>query len=127
MFEILFSKVKLLLKNPMFVFVYGIMSKWYIAVLLTASVVTFWVFKGLSDAGVIKNAEDIVFRAFKESKAVARYCVPKITNLGDFWNCLESPPEYVETEDEKRFQTDLEGLGDPDHKSSEDDDPYDKF
>ena len=126
MFEILFSKVRVLLKNPMILFVYGIVSKWYIAITLTALVVTFWMFKGLSDAGVIKMAEDVVFGAFREAKSVARYCVPKITDPKEFWDCLQSPPEYNETEEEKGLEKGLDDAANLYNKSSEDENPYDK-
>ena len=87
----------------MALFVYSILSKWYITIAITGIVVAFWVFKGLSDSGVLKKAEDVVFGAFGEAKSVARYCVPKITNLEDFWNCLQNPPKYEPTAHEQEL------------------------
>jgi len=78
----------------MAIFVYGILSKWYLLISVASIVVVFWVFKGLSDAGVLKKAETTVFDALNETKSVARYCVPKIMNFSSFWDCLQNPPRY---------------------------------
>jgi hypothetical protein len=110
MFDILFSKVKILFKNPMIIFVYGIVTKWYVTIFISAVVVVFWVFKGLQGAGFIQAAEDVVFRALKDTKSVARYCIPKIANLHDFWDCVQSPPEYEETEDELKLKKNITNL-----------------
>ena len=110
MFALFLSKLKILLKNPMVLFVYGIMSKWYIMIMLTAVVVTYWVFQGLTDAGILQEAEKVVSRALRDTKSVARYCVPKIVNLSDFWYCLDNPPQYKETKEEKDFEKGLNYL-----------------
>ena len=46
--------------------------------------IRYWVFKGLSDAGIIQKAEEVVFDAFTQTKSVAQYCIPKIAHLGNF-------------------------------------------
>ena len=107
----------------MAIFVYGILSKWYVMVMVAAMVVTFWVFKGLTDAGVLQAAEKVVSKALSDTKSVARYCVPKITNLSAFWDCLENPPQYKPTKDEELFEkgmNDLVDFGNYDQKK----DPY---
>jgi hypothetical protein len=109
MLQLFFSKLKILLKNPMVIFIYGIMAKWYIMIMVAAVVVTFWVFSGLKESGFLQEAEKVVFKALQDTKSVARYCVPKITSLSNFWDCLESPPRYEATEQEKAFE---EGLTD---------------
>lgn len=86
---------RLLTVNPMGVFIYGLLTKWYIMVLLSAVVVTYWVFKGLETAGVLTKAEQVITRALNESRSVAKNCIPKINDLKAFWNCLENPPEYA--------------------------------
>lgn len=88
----------------MVLFTYGIISKWYILVMVPAVVVTFWIFKGLTDAGILQAAEKIVVDALQESKSVAQHCVPKILNLGDFWECLQNPPSYTPSEEEVLFE-----------------------
>jgi hypothetical protein len=110
MFALFLSKLKVLLKNPMVLFVYGIMSKWYIMVMVTAIVVTYWVFQGLTEAGILQESEKVVSRAFRDTKSVARYCVPKIGNLSDFWDCLENPPNYEKTKEENTFEKGLNNL-----------------
>ena len=94
----------MLLKNPMIVFVYGIIKKWYMIVVITSLVVTYWILKGLSDAGVIQSAEKIVSKAFIQTKSVAQYCTPKIMNLSDFWECLNNPPMYNQSKEEKNLE-----------------------
>jgi hypothetical protein len=51
MLQMFLGKLKLLLKNPMVIFIYGIMAKWYIMIMVAAVVVTFWVFSGLKESG----------------------------------------------------------------------------
>lgn len=100
----LFNKIS---SSKMFLFVSAILGKWYLMITVAALVVTFWVFKGLSDAGVIAAAEEIVFKALHDTKAVARYCVPKITNLSDFWDCVGNTPDYEPTEEEKALEIEI--------------------
>ncbi len=109
MLQAFLGKLRILLKNPMVLFVYGIMAKWYIMIMVAAVVVTFWVFSGLKESGFLDEAEQVVSKALKDTKSVARYCVPKIMSLSDFWDCLESPPNYEATKEEKAFE---EGLTD---------------
>lgn len=104
------GKLKLLLKNPMVIFIYGIMAKWYVMIMVAAVVVTFWVFSGLKDSGFLDEAEKVVSKALSDSKAVARYCIPKIMSFSAFWDCLESPPKYVPTKQEKAFEKGLTDL-----------------
>ena len=110
MFEVILSKIKVILKSSIILFVYGILSKWYVAMTIAALVVTFWVFKGLQEAGVIQAAEKVVFKAFDESKAVAKHCMPKIANISEFWKCVENPPAYKPTEEEKKLEKGLTDL-----------------
>ena len=79
MFDSFIGKFKVLFKSPFTVFVYGILSKWFVTIFITGIVVAYWVFKGLSDSGILKKAEDIVFDALIQTKSVAQYCIPKIT------------------------------------------------
>jgi len=123
MLTMFFSKLKILLKSPMILFIYGILSKWYIMVMVAAIVVTFWVFKGLTEAGVLQEAEKVVSRALRDTKSVARYCVPKITNLSNFWDCLQNPPNYEATKEEKDFEKGLNDLLDFDNYDQKQD-PY---
>lgn len=110
MLDVFLSKLKLLLKSPIVIFIYGILSKWYLMVMLSAIFVAFWVFKGLTDIGFMEEAEKTVSKALQDSKSVARYCVPKIMDFGEFWECLQDPPEYESTEEEKAFQKNAEDL-----------------
>jgi len=123
MFDIFLSKFKFLLKSPMILFIYGIMSKWLIIIIVPAVIVAYWVFKGLTEAGILQAAEDVVSRALNDTKSVARYCVPKITRLEDFWNCLQSPPKYEATPDEVQLEKTVKNLLDFE-KYDQTKDPY---
>ena len=57
MLDIFLSKLKFLLKSPMLLFVYGIISKWYIMVMVSAVIVVYWVLQGLTEAGVLQATE----------------------------------------------------------------------
>lgn len=111
-----------LFSNPLSLFVYGILSKWYIAVITTALIVTFWVFKGLDEAGVIQATTDTLVEAFSDAKSIAKYCTPKITNLERFWNCIENPPKYQPSPDENQLEKSITPYNFFQHGI---DDPYD--
>ena len=123
MFGSFLGKFKVLFKSPMTLFVYGIMSKWYITIFVTAVVVSYWVFKGLGDAGVLKKSEEVIFSAFTQTKSVAQYCIPKIANLGDFWDCLQNPPAYVPSDEEIGLEKKMKIIMDP-ANSNKVKDPY---
>ena len=86
--------LKKLMKNPFTLFIYGIISKWYMIVMFSALMTTYWVFKGLEEAGVLQAAQKILVQAVQDTKAAAQHCVPKIKNLQVFWDCLSNPPVY---------------------------------
>lgn len=125
MFALFLSKLKILLQNPMVIFVYGIISKWYIMVMIPALVVTFWVFKGLTDAGILQEAENVVSKALNDTKSIARHCVPKIANLRAFWDCIENPPRYEPTTDEQNLENSFKDLLDIKNYNTNEEDPYD--
>jgi hypothetical protein len=81
-------------------------------IMMASILVTYWVFKGLKDAGVIDSAEKILVQSLEEIKGVAQNCTPKIVNLQDFWNCLSDPTSsrYVPTENDGQLQQDLQDL-----------------
>ena len=91
--------------------------------MVTAVVVTFWVFTGLKDSGFLDEAEEVVSKALNDTKSVSQHCVPKILSFDDFWACLENPPTYKATKEEKAFEeglTDLLDISNYDQKK----DPY---
>lgn len=110
MFGLFFEKLKTVLKNPMVLFIYGLMSKWYIMIMVTAVTVTFLIFKNLKDMGVIDAVEKNISSNLTDVKSVAQNCVPKMFNFGEFWECLKHPPEYNPSEDEKKLEQDLQNL-----------------
>ncbi len=123
MFGLFLEKFKFLAKSPMTIFVYSILSKWFITIFVTALVVTYWVFRGLSDAGVLQNAEKVIFHAFTQTKSVAQYCIPKIANLGTFWECLQHPPTYTPSAEEADLQESVKKFITP-VGSNQQKDPY---
>jgi hypothetical protein len=97
-------------KNPLTLFIYGIISKWYMIIMVGSLIVTYWVFDGLKKAGVLDGAESILVKAIEETTGVAQNCVPKINNLQNFWNCLSNPAssKYVPGPYDAQLQKDLQ-------------------
>ena len=116
---------RIIIANPMGIFIYGIITKWYLIVTVSALVVVFWVLKGLSQAGILDAAETIVSKALSESKAVAQYCVPKIANVSDFIKCVNNPPKYTEDENAQKLNKALETIL-PENMFPAQDNPYDE-
>ena len=105
------------------VFIYGIVSKWYVMIMAGVLVVTFWVFKGLEEAGVLDDSWRVVSEAFQDSKYVARYCVPKIRDLDTFWECLKTPGRYAEDREARELKKAIDSLLKLDNYDPEQD-PY---
>jgi hypothetical protein len=96
--------IRAIMANPMGIFVYSILSKWYIVVMIPAVIVTFWVFKGLEKTGILEAALKNVTLHLNETKAVAKYCTPLLLNRDALWDCLQNTPSYTADEDEKDLQ-----------------------
>jgi hypothetical protein len=107
-FKAPFSLVGKLFQSKMGMFVYGIMSQWYIVIMLGSAVVAFWVFKGLEEVGILSEAYEIVSVAMEDSKAIARYCTPKIRDLNALWECVQNPPKYQRTKYEQDMYDSVE-------------------
>ena len=103
-----FTLVSKLFNSQIGVFVYAILSKWYIMVMLGSAVVAFWVLKGLEEAGVLSEAYEIVSTALEDSKAIAQHCTPKIKNLEALWVCINNLPKYRRTAIEQQLYDDVE-------------------
>ena len=114
----LFIFIRTLFKSPFALFVYSILSKWYVLVTVTSIVVTYWIFKGLGDSGVLSIIESTLLKSFNEIKAVAKYCTKHISNLPDFWECVKNIPEYLETEEEKDLMEIMQNQLDIQHKET---------
>lgn len=104
MLEPFLGKSKMLFKSPMTLLIYSILSKWYITIFITAIVVAYWVFKGLDSAGILQKTQETVFDALNQTKSVAKYCIPKITHFGNFWDCLQDPPTYAPGHEEIQLE-----------------------
>lgn len=93
--------------------------------MVAAVVVTFYVFKGLEERGIISATESVVFRALNDTKSVAKNCVPKILSFTELWQCLQNPPEYKPSKEEEQLQKTLErSLAPNQPKSPAKSDPY---
>jgi hypothetical protein len=105
-----FELFRRLFKHPMTIFIYSILSQWYMIIVVGGVVVTYWVFKGLKDVGVIDKAQTILVQAVEETKGIAQNCTPRILNINDFWNCLSDPAnsKYSPTAEDKALQSKLQ-------------------
>lgn len=96
--------LKRVFKNPMGIFVYSLLSNWYITIYLAGVIVAFWVFKGLEKAGVLDKFNTTLNTAILDSKSIAQHCVPKINDLNALWECAKNPPEYIPSKEELLFE-----------------------
>lgn len=94
--------LKNIFKSGAGLFVYGILSKFYLYVIGTSVIVVYFVFKGLSDAGAIAAFEKTFFYGLNTSKQVAQHCIPKISRgINEVVKCIANPPTYNPNADEK--------------------------
>jgi hypothetical protein len=97
---------KLIIANPMGMFLWGIIAKWYIMVSIASLVVLFYVAKGLEQIGLIKYMTNTTTEILYISKSIAQNCTTKLgptfEHLTDFWQCLGNPPQYETREEETR-------------------------
>ncbi|MES2214996.1 MAG: DUF2670 domain-containing protein [Pseudomonadota bacterium] len=100
--------------NPIGMFIYAILSKWYFIIALPAVMVAYWGLKGLEEAGVLKAAETVISKGLLDVKAVAQHCTPKIANLQKFWECLENTDKYIEHENEGQLKKTINAAKVPD-------------
>lgn len=102
--------LKRAMANPMGIFIYGILSKWYILVMIAVISVTFWVFKGLEQAGVIDAITKQLNYGFREAQAVAQRCTPHIVNLPKMWNCIQNTTsdDYIPSNEEIKLRNTLQ-------------------
>ena len=92
---------------------------------LISNKVNFYVFNGLEERGIISATENVVFRALNDTKSVAKNCVPKILRFTELWQCLQNPPEYKPSAEEKALEESLEKSLSPNQtKPPLKDDPY---
>ncbi|ABV79381.1 hypothetical protein A1I_05270 [Rickettsia bellii OSU 85-389] len=89
---------RLIAANPMGVFLWGIISKWYIMIAVASLIVLFYAVKGLEKIGFIDYFGRTTVEILDTSKAIAQNCTVKLgpnwDNLVNFWNCLGDPGKY---------------------------------
>lgn len=89
---------RLIAANPMGVFLWGIIAKWYFMIAIASLVALFWVVQGLNQIGFINYMYKSVTEVLDISKAVAQNCTtklgPRVENMKDFWECLGNPGQY---------------------------------
>jgi hypothetical protein len=101
-FSWIFNKLSLAIRaNPIGIFVYSILAKWSIVVVIAGSLIVYSVFSKLKQIGVVDSAFNVLVQNLNVSKAIAQNCTPKIINIQSFWSCLADPGEYKEVEGEK--------------------------
>lgn len=119
---------RFLIANPIGFFIYSTFLKIKLIVIAAIVIITFWVLKGLVQAGVVDNFVHVLQSSFGEIKAIAQNCTPKIMNLAQTWDCIQHPPNYIPTGEESHLENQLYDLYyENDFGNSFDDegDPYD--
>lgn len=77
-----------LMKTPQAIFIWSIITKWYIMILIPTIMVTYYVFKGLNDAGVFAMVEQFTLSKFQLAVRIARDCTPDILDLKRLFQCV---------------------------------------
>jgi hypothetical protein len=88
---------RLIAANPMGIFLWGIITKWYLMIAVASLIVLFYVAKGLEQIGFIDYFTKSTIEVLDTTKAVAQNCTTKLgTRDGfvSFWNCLGNPGKY---------------------------------
>ncbi len=89
---------KLIAANPMGVFLWSLITKWYIMIAVASLIVLFYVVKGLEKIGFIYYFGRTTVEILDTSKAIAQNCTVKLgpdwDHLVNFWNCLGDPGKY---------------------------------
>ncbi|MFU7501263.1 MULTISPECIES: DUF2670 domain-containing protein [unclassified Candidatus Tisiphia] len=95
---------RLIAANPMGMFLWSIIAKWYFMIAVASLIVLFWVAKGLEQIGFIKYMTDATIEILDTSKSIAQNCTtklgPNFESLTNFWKCLGDPPKYEIREEE---------------------------
>lgn len=72
------------------VFVYGILTKWYLAIAIPAMGITYIIFKKLDEKGVFDIILSEITKHLEMLERVAQKCTPKIIEgLPGFIECLD--------------------------------------
>jgi hypothetical protein len=105
---------RLIAANPMGIFLWGLIAKWYVMIAIASLVVLFWVAKGLEKIGFLDYMTNATVEVLETSKSVAQHCTtklgPSFNDLVNFWNCLGNPPKYEIRNDITGEETLKEGL-----------------
>lgn len=84
-FRHFFYKLK---DNPKAIFISGIISKWYLLIMIPSLTVGYFVLKGLEKAGILEKVENSVTSALGGIIGIAKECTPLIVKFYDFIECL---------------------------------------
>ena len=83
-----YSEVFSKLKGSQGSFIYSLMSKWYVIIAIPAMVVTYNVFKALSDAGILDKMQKNLEAILAEITKVSVDCPKYLGDFNDFLQCL---------------------------------------
>ena len=93
--------------NPVGIFIYGLMAKWYILIAIPSIMVTYWTLNALKESGYLDTWYREVQKVLNESQSIAKNCIPKlldVTQRREFIECLENPPVYEKPEYQKNLE-----------------------
>jgi hypothetical protein len=130
-FSWIFNKLSLAIRaNPIGIFIYSIIAKWSVVVIIAGSLIVYSIFSKLKEIGVIDSTFAILVQSLNVSKSIAQNCTPKILNIESFWSCLSDPGEYKPVKGEKTLNNlndDIQDLMDRNsiNKPPKSSNPYD--
>ena len=84
MFDFIFS----LIRKPQVIFIYNIISSWYVMIMLPAIYVTYYVFKGLESSGLLAKIFNFIRDKLDICVNIAKNCSVLIGDLRELVNCV---------------------------------------
>jgi hypothetical protein len=77
------------MKTPQALFIWGIITKWYIMILVPTIIATYYVFSGLQSSGVLQIIENFTISKLQLVTRITRDCTPLILNLKQLFRCIQ--------------------------------------
>ncbi|WP_194966914.1 DUF2670 domain-containing protein [Rickettsia endosymbiont of Cardiosporidium cionae] len=82
------NKIMKIINGTMGIFVYGILSKWYLAIAIPAMTTTYIIFKKLYEKGILDKLQAEIEKDLIILEYIVERCMPKIGNINDLIKCF---------------------------------------
>ncbi|MFN7038294.1 MAG: DUF2670 domain-containing protein [Alphaproteobacteria bacterium] len=85
-----FETLRKLLTSAKTVFIYGILTKWYLLIAIPAFWATYYFLHEFEKTGIPSRIRYFIGRHLEMLVGIAKKCTPHIGDLSNFYNCLNS-------------------------------------